>query len=77
MNLAGNPRGPSINSLRPKGGIGGRNKSNLDDKLGNNIPGNALELNFYASPPSYELSLDEFEDLALARLKVRTTILWQ
>ena len=29
-----------------------------------------IELNFYLNPPSHELSLDEFEELALARLKV-------
>jgi len=28
-------------------------------------------LSFYAEPPYFELSLDEFEEFALARLKVR------
>lgn len=29
------------------------------------------DLNFYNDIPSHELSIDEFEELALARLKVR------
>jgi hypothetical protein len=59
MNVVGVSRGPSSSSLRR--GIGGRERS---DALN-------LELNFYSTPPNYELSLDEFEELALARLKVR------
>ena len=31
---------------------------------------NDVILSFYGEPPSYELSLDEFEEYALARLKV-------
>ena len=34
-----------------------------------------IELNFYLNPPSHELSLDEFEELALARLKVSFVLL--
>mmetsp|Transcript_23527 Transcript_23527/g.34202 ORF Transcript_23527/g.34202 Transcript_23527/m.34202 type:complete len:95 (-) Transcript_23527:112-396(-) len=33
-------------------------------------------LDFYAEIPSYELSLDEFEEFALARLKVRLHLLF-
>jgi len=36
-----------------------------------------IELNFYLNPPSHELSLDEFEELALARLKVSFVLLKQ
>lgn len=58
MNIVGVPR---LNSSLSKG-IGG---------IGSVIAEtNAYELNFYANPPSYELSLDEFEQFALARLKV-------
>lgn len=32
-----------------------------------------VSLNFYAQSPNYELSLDDFEDYALKRLKVRRT----
>jgi len=32
-----------------------------------------VTLNFYAEPPHFELSLDEFEEFALARLKVSAT----
>lgn len=58
MNIVGAPRtNPSFgNSL---GGIAGLTESN------------AADLNFYSNPPTYELSLDEFEQFALARLKVR------
>lgn len=31
-----------------------------------------VSLNFYAERPDFELSLDDFEDYALKRLKVRT-----
>lgn len=61
MNVVGVSRGPS-SSLRR--GFGG---SERIDALN-------LELNFYSTPPNYELSLDEFEELALARLKVRISI---
>lgn len=57
MNIVGVPR---LNSSLNKG-IGG---------IGTVAETNAYELNFYANPPSYELSLDEFEQFALARLKV-------
>ncbi len=63
MNVVGVSRGPS-SSLRR--GFGGSERS---DALNLN-----LELNFYSTPPNYELSLDEFEELALARLKVRIYI---
>ena len=33
-----------------------------------------VDLNFYSNVPNYELSLDEFEKMALARLKVRPLI---
>ncbi len=33
--------------------------------------GEITYLDFYAQPPHFELSLDEFEEYALARLKVR------
>jgi hypothetical protein len=36
---------------------------------------NESTLNFYAEPPHFELSLDEFEEFALARLKVRNVTL--
>ena len=38
----------------------------------NNLGGSRNEptLNFYAEPPHFEMSLDEFEEFALARLKV-------
>jgi len=32
---------------------------------------NGITLSFYSEPPQFELSLDEFEEFALARLKVR------
>ena len=47
-------------SIQSKGGA----------KLTTTSASSSLELNFYATPPNYELTLDEFEELALARLKV-------
>ena len=66
MNIAGNPRGLSIKPLRA-GGVGNDEKFVDGDSAG----AAALELSFFSTPPNYELSLDEFEELALARLKVR------
>ena len=37
--------------------------------------GAAVDVDMYLDVPSYELSLDEFEEYALARLKVRRFIL--
>ena len=68
MNVTGNPRGPSLVSGRLGVGSGGLGSA---DKLVNGSAAAELELSFYANPPDYELSLDEFEELALARLKVR------
>ncbi len=62
MNVAGNNRVSYRNNPLLRGAF---DKDILSE---NN---NALELNFYATPPNYELSIDEFESLALARLKVR------
>ena len=33
-------------------------------------------VSFYDGLPNFELSLDEFEELALKRLRVRTTMAW-
>lgn len=57
MNIVGVPRSSSSFNK----GIGG---------FGKVAETNAYDLNFYSNPPSYELSLDEFEQFALARLKV-------
>ncbi len=65
MNIAGNPRGLSIKPLNPR--AGGDEKFFDGDSSAASA---ALELSFFATPPNYELSLDEFEELALARLKV-------
>ena len=69
MNVTGSSRSSLRNPLRRGGNLNG-------DKLDNNNSSttNNLELNFYATPPNYELSIDEFESLALARLKVRIFI---
>ena len=69
MNIAGTSRGAS---LRKPLRLGGLNKGVDIDKLLESNSNNTLELNFYGSPPNYELSIDEFESLALARLKVST-----
>ena len=67
MNIAGNSRGGlSINDTFRVGRSG---FSPIDKRR--ESAATPVELNFYATPPSYELSLDEFEELALARLKVR------
>jgi hypothetical protein len=57
MNIVGAPR-LSSSFKKSIGGIGASTETN------------AYDLNFYSNPPSYELSLDEFEQFALARLKV-------
>jgi hypothetical protein len=66
MNIVGVPRSSSSFNR----GIGG---------FGKVAETNAYDLNFYSNPPSYELSLDEFEQFALARLKVNDkhfALLW-
>ncbi len=65
MNIAGTSRGSSLRNPLRRGGLKhGFDNDRLESKANN------LELNFYATPPNYELSIDEFETLALARLKV-------
>jgi hypothetical protein len=62
MNISGSSRStPNLkneisSSSNSSGAIGSRN--------------DATTLSFYAEPPYFELSLDEFEEFALARLKV-------
>jgi len=74
MNVAGTPRIRSGTALRPsftdgKSSVRSNNRD-VDDVAATA----ALDLSFYAEPPNYELSLDEFEEFALARLKVLRTI---
>jgi hypothetical protein len=57
MNIAGKPRGTPT-LKREVVGAASRQE---------------VTLNFYAEPPHFELSLDEFEEFALARLKVSAT----
>jgi len=37
-----------------------------------NVRNRVQELHFYNEPPNFEMNLEEFEEFALARLKVRT-----
>ena len=57
MNVAGRVRQPARSPV-------GKGRQNTKRE-------GEFELNFYAEPPNCELSLDEFEMYALARLKVR------
>jgi hypothetical protein len=66
MNIAGSLRKPSSSIALRRGGF--LPDSKLDGR--SNSGQSPLELNFYATPPNYEFQLDEFEELALARLKV-------
>jgi hypothetical protein len=54
MNIAGAPSTPKL-------------KRELE---GTRASRHEVTLDFYAEPPHFELSLDEFEEFALARLKV-------
>ncbi len=57
MNVAGRPRGPAAVSPVNNNGSSAR--------------GGGVDVDMYLDIPSFELSLDEFEECALARLKVR------
>lgn len=64
MNISGPSRStPNLkNEINGPAGIG----------VGGGISRNdAYVPSFYAEPPHFELSLDEFEEFAIARLKVR------
>lgn len=66
MNVAGRPRGhTAISPLNnTKGGI-----NNAAHR------GGLVDVDMYTEIPSFELSLDEFEEYALARLKVRCRLM--
>ena len=58
MNVAGRPRGLVAGSP-------------ANNNSGISARGGAVDVDMYSDIPSFELSLDEFEEYALARLKVR------
>lgn len=78
MNVAGPIRTRPTSAPLGGGGRGGgvtnsKRRSFADGKVGGGTDG-SIDVNTCTStrrPPSFELSLDEFEEYALARLKVR------
>lgn len=46
---------------------------NRNRHISSDISGSASDVDMYADVPTFELSLDEFEEYALARLKVSST----
>ena len=75
MNVAGPIRTRPTSAPLGGGGRGGgvtnsKRRSFADGNVGGGTDG-SVDVNMYLDPPSFELSLDEFEEYALARLKVR------
>lgn len=72
MNISGSSsRGtPKLKKEISSGGIGGGIGS-----LSRKDTSAIAAISFYAEPPHYELSLDEFEEYAIARLKVRSFLI--